>query len=147
VAFAQIDTAAAVGFNRPSRLKLNARARACASIRRFAHFHSPLSIALITIAPDDRRVAIPATCPALLGIVIGDKFSAERLTDIGVLLVSARAYKLRPLRQLVAARSLLEHRLTNCRRVETRGKEYPGSRLRCRHISAGSRAPRSLSRL
>lgn len=41
-----------------------------------------------------RRVARQ---PALLGIVIGDKFSVERLTDIGVLLVSSRAYKLWPL--------------------------------------------------
>lgn len=66
----------------------------CVFVDLFARTLSLGPIALITIVSD-----AVSRCPALLGIVIGDKFSAERLTDIGVLLVSAHAYKLWPLRE------------------------------------------------
>lgn len=58
------------------------------------HFHF---VAVVDCSYNDRFWRRVARQPALLGIVIGDKFSVERLTDIGVLLVLAHAYKLWPL--------------------------------------------------
>lgn len=68
--------------------------RARDSIFQLIHFHF---VAVVDRSYNDHFWRRVARQPTLLGIVIGDKFSVERLTDIGVLLVSAHAYKLWPL--------------------------------------------------
>lgn len=64
------------------------------SISRLVHFHF---VAVVDRSYNDHFWRRVVRQPALLGIVIGDKFSVGWLTDIGVLFVLVHAYKLWPL--------------------------------------------------